>query len=233
MSDYPLFPIEVCFCYGEIDRPSAVSKFLATEVTETTEQPIYYHYKKAIYKERTYLALYYVFFFEHNPGYTVCCASNLGHHPADVERVVILLDPVSLKPCHVFFGAHGNGQGTWLPYDECDKGPGGAIRVYVSPMSHGLYPKSKTYARALCCANDSTINVNHIWRPMKTDFQKSWAQSWSNRYYQVAKGINNPKNVPDPECRSITTMERIFLALPQIRNRVSSIPKIKATPLNW
>lgn len=232
MDKFKFFPIEVCFTKTHKELPSSVSKYLRTLPTETSNQPVYYHFKNVAFQGKNYTGLYYIFFYAVNPGYEVCCVTDVGQHPADVERIVVLFDNISYQPKWVFFGAHGNGQGEWVPWNKCCKTEDGILRVFVSPTSNGFYAKERTYHRALCMANDSTVGVDHCWRPTQSNFQKSWEQSWSNSHYQVARGINNPRNVPDPESRSVTFNERFCLPLPHIRKRLSKVPKVATYPLD-
>jgi len=221
---YPdIYPVEICFAKDQRVYPSCVSHFLQTAITETSSTPVYYHYKHVLWGGRPFIALYYVLFYVKNSGY----CWNLGMHPADVERFVILFSKNSLEPEFVFFGAHGNGQGTWQAFSECEKNASGALRVFVSPTSHAFYPKAKTYWRAFGLLNDVTSDNGTNWQPSLANFQKSDQQSWSYSHYQVAKGINNPMNVPDPEAFSISSWER--LAIPFIRETIKNRPKLIVT----
>lgn len=217
-----LYPVEICFSKKQRVYPSCVSNFLQTSISETSTSPIYYHFKHVLWGGKPFVALYYVMFFDTNPGYCF----NLGAHPADVERCVILFDFDSLEPKFVFFGAHGNGQGSWLPFAECEKNTFGALRIFVSPTSNAFYPKAKVYWRAFGLLNDVTSDDGKKWQPSLANFQLSDQQSWSHTHYQVAKGINNPMNVPDPEAYSITTWERFAIGLPFINERLKKRHKI-------
>ena len=231
--DTSLVQLQVCFCKGEHFKPMAVSRYLNVPMSESSNTPVYYHFKIVTYQGIQYLGLYYVFFFSTNPGYKCCCCCFMGRHSADVERMVILIDLVDLTPQHVFYGAHGNGQGTWVPYGKCEKDNDGRLRVYVSPTSHGLYPHPQHNFRACCFANDPTLYAGFAWTPQRGDFVRSWTQSWSNTsaIYQVAPGINNPKNVSDPETKSIKAWQRFFIMFPCVSKKLQEVPKVPALPL--
>jgi hypothetical protein len=203
-----IVPVEFRFAQQQSLKNTAVSPYLGTQVTETTARPVYYHTRSITYNDKCYQALFYVLFFVANPGY---CFGTMGY----VERVVLLRDAHTNRVEHVYFGAHGGREGLWVPYEQCEKAPSdGALVVYVSPQSHAMYPKAQRYWRVFGFANDVTSDDGEWWRPELTDFQPSEHQSWSETHYQVAPGINNPKNVPVPGSnRSITTLQRFFLPL--------------------
>lgn len=172
-----------------------------------------------VYKGKEYDALFYSLFWSINPGYKIF-GKVVGFHEADVETVVILHDVDNHKPVWVHFGAHGRGQGTWLPYEKCKFTDNGHLIVHVAPESHGLYPMAKTYYRICCLANDRCRTDGEIWFPMKDDFEDARKQTWSNTHYQVRRGINSPLNVSMPGENSITFIERLFLFLPNVMKKI-------------
>lgn len=217
-----LVPFEICFSKKQQYKPSRVSDFLEMPRTEASETPVYYHFKKVLYKDTTFIALYYSLFYQANPGY-IC---KLGFHIADVERLIILCDFKTLEPMHVFFGAHGNGQGTWRAYKDCEKNQNGILRVYVSPQSHAFYPHAKCHWRLFGFANDVTCGDGEKWVPKARDYSSSQTQSWTISHYQVVRGVNNPKNVPDPESKSISPLQRFMIAFPCVCICLKYVPKI-------
>lgn len=66
-----------------------------------------------------------------NPGYM-----SIGFHPADVEKIIILRNQITKEPMHVYYGAHGHGEGMWLPWSKTERYQN-SLLVYVSPTSHG------------------------------------------------------------------------------------------------
>lgn len=81
----------------------------------------------------------------------------MGYHAGDNEGVVILMDETNV-PQKVYFHAHGQGQGMWCDWDECQKTDTGALVVYVARYSHASYPKATVYVRGFGFANDVTSN---------------------------------------------------------------------------
>lgn len=92
-----------------------------------------------------------------------CCflcpdSQAMGNHPDDTEGVVILKNSDG-KPEHVYFNAHGQGQGMWCTWDECEKTMDGTLIVYVARYSHASYPKAGLYLRGFGFANDLTSST--------------------------------------------------------------------------
>jgi hypothetical protein len=218
------FPVAFCFsCKQEVVN-SRVSDFMGRPETETCGRPLYYTINRVLFRGEVWLEMCYSLFFVENPGYRVggCCV--LGAHRADVERVVVLFDNSTLEPKWVYFGAHGKGQGVWREWIQCEKinieDCGGlALKVYVSPQSHGIYPNEGTYLRVFGCANDECSGDGEIWVPcadMRNDARK---QSWSD-VLQIESGINAPAHMGQPSESSIGCWERFWLALPWVNKRV-------------
>ena len=80
----------------------------------------------------------------------------LGYHPHDVEGVYILFDPKTKEPRHVYYKAHGFGQGEWKPWEQCRKTANGALIVYFAVNSHATYYKAGYFRRIFGFANDRT-----------------------------------------------------------------------------
>lgn len=225
-----MMPFDVTFVFSqnEVCLNSPVSKYLNLPASEKTVRPIYYVEKQVEVFGREWQALYLVLFFSINPGYAIA-TKNVGYHEADVEKIIVLRDKDTLAPKHVYFGAHGNGEGMWVPWDKCkkDTATGSSLMVYISPTSHGLYPHPTTYYRMLGFANDKCDGKGEIWKPKPEDFEHAAKQTWSQTHFQVKRGINSPLNSPDPAVTSITPTQRFFLVFPQVRNKVKRSEKIK------
>lgn len=219
--EIPLVPIVIQLSKNQQLQNSCVSNFLGLEPSEQTQRPIYYHWKDLNYKGQTWSALFYVLFYEYNPGYKIA-GKSVGYHQGDVERVVILYATDTKRPTWVYFGAHGRGQGIWLPFEKCQFTKDSELIVYVSPSSHGFYPTPRTYLRIGCFANDVCDAKGEQWKPSRVNFESSRTQVWSDTHYQVRPGINSPLNTPDPSEHSITDLERILFCIPFIRKKVQS-----------
>lgn len=216
------FPIEFRFSSKQKVLNSAVSKFLGTSVTETSDRPVYYFTKRVTYLGVVYKAVVLSLFYAENPGY-YC---KIGYHPADVEHVVILYDILTNEPKHVYFSAHGKGEGTWVPFDKCVKNEAGGLVVYVSPTSNAMYPKARIYWRLGGVVND-VCKDEVRWIPRPNDFQDAVSQSWSESHYQVAKGINSPKNISPPVEKSISDSDRFLFFLPCVRKKIQDQSRLE------
>lgn len=208
---------------------SRVSTFLNVAVTELSDRPVYYQYKRAFYQGKWYTALYYSVFYTTNPGYTPL---NIGFHVADVERIVILYDEVTNKPEHVYFGAHGKGMGCWRKFSECERVGNDILVVYVSAESNAFYPSAGVWVRGFGFANDVTGNDTR-WQPTTGDFTDARKQSWSYTHFQVAKGINSPLNVPDPTENSISLTQRFAIALPFVSKQLKKETRLQTQSLTY
>jgi hypothetical protein len=217
--EYPISPLCIQFSKTQQITNSRVSDFLGLSPTEKTNRPIYYHFKKLEYKGQKWDALYYVLFYQYNPGYKVLWKT-LGFHEADVEKLIVLYSKDTKEPTWVYFGAHGRGQGIWLEYNKCKFTENGTLKVFVSPTSHAFYPQVKRYWRLCFVANDVCDEQGEEWTPSPICFEPSENQVWSNTHYQVRPGINSPFNTPSPNEHSIKTWERILLFLPSVRKRI-------------
>lgn len=217
--NYPVSPISIQFSKKQQMKNSRVSDFLGLVPSERIDRPIYYHWKELEYNGQKWDALYYVLFYNYNPGYKVF-GKITGFHEADVEKIVVLHNKETKEPTWVYFGAHGMGQGVWLEYNKCNFDSEGKLCVYVSPSSHGFYPQAKRYLRICCVANDVCDEQGEQWKPLPSDFEPSDKQVWSDTHYQIRRGINSPLNTPNPNGHSIKNWERIFLFLPSIREKI-------------
>ncbi len=132
-----------------------------------------------------------------------CCprASCLGYHEHDREKLILLTSPNTHQIQHVYFKAHGRGQGLWLPWSECEKTPDGHLIAYVAKGSHAFYPRPERYWRVFGFANDICSNRG----------QRHLIQVIAN---------HDDETIP-PET-SITKCERIFIAF--IQNRIQTRP---------
>jgi len=218
------FPLAFRFSRKQSVRNSTVSKFVRAEfMSEGCERPLYYTCDRVMYKGETWLAVTYSLFYELNPGYTFCFgACNMGWHEADVERVVVLFDEKKREPGWVYFGAHGKGQGVWRAWEECvrEDEDGKTLSVFVSPSSHACYPEARRYWRVFGFANDVCSGDGEVWKPDALARCNARKQVWSIEPYQVRRGINSPAHITHPTERSLSQWERIFLALPRVRDRV-------------
>ena len=113
-----------------------ISIFLKTDLSETSFRPVYYTIKKVKLWDKVWIAVYLSLFFEVNPGYKF----GIGYHKGDVEKLILLYeDDDAGKPSWVYFSAHGNGQGIWKEYKDCEFTTDGALRIFVSPCSNAHY----------------------------------------------------------------------------------------------
>jgi len=201
-----------------------ISQFLnLSDIREKTSTPIYYTTHSILYHGAIYKAFVLSLFFASNPGF-LCC--NFGYHPADVEHIVVLVDPQDETPKHVYFAAHGSGQGVWRTWSECEKTNNQKLVVYVSSGSNGMYPNRGRYWRIGGFANDLCDGRGKHWSPNENDFEDATNQSWSDSHFQVRRGINTPKNIAPPVNQSITSIERFLLFVPKVKEEVNKRPRL-------
>jgi hypothetical protein len=200
---------------------SPLSNFMHTKRTEETERPVYVLEKNLHIWDRRWKAFYLIMFFTVNPGWD--CCYQIGYHRADVEKVILLQNPETGEFEWVFFGAHSNAEGMWVPYKKCEFGANGELKIYITPTSNAMYPSQKCYRRILGFANDDCSNSEKPWTPQPSDFEDANSQSWSN-FTEVVSGINSPVNMRPPPTQSITPIQRMLIFLPKIRDELSSVP---------
>lgn len=153
--------------------------------------------------EKQYIYLEYRFEYEANSaiGCGYCCfpqSEYLGYHKYDVQHVILLLDTETQDICHVFFKAHGLGQGTWLPWSLCEKTFDDLLIVHIARGSHAIYPHSGIYWRSMGFSNDLCSNVGRQVEIMAN------GEQYESEYI--------------PQKTSITFCERFFL--PCMGNRI-------------
>lgn len=204
--------IEFVFSAGA-PRNSSVSDFcMAADRLEGRPDPAYFTRRSAVAAfGDVWGELTISLFFAENPGYRVCGVP-VGRHAADVERVVVLFSRDTGRPAHVYFGAHGRGQGVWRSWDACEFARPGVLRVHVASKSNAMYPRRGTYRRVLGAANDVCDGRGGTAAYLVSELTDAAAQSWSGRY-QVAPGINSPLHVPPPSETSVTPLQRLLLPL--------------------
>lgn len=205
-----MIPVAFVFAKDQICN-SRISDFVGVPVSEKSAKPLYFMWRRVKHRGQEWDALFYSLFWVVNPGYVIC-GKQMGYHPADVETLVILHDKMKM-PKWVYFGAHSKGQGVWQEWSKCDFTEDGKLKVYVSPQSHGFYPKAKTYWRICCLANDVCSGNDSMWSPRMNDFEDSANQTWSKTHFQVKRGINTPLNASDPPEQSITCLGRMCLCM--------------------
>ncbi len=108
---------------------------------------------------KMYVIYEYRFKYRENAAIGCCwwfCSNSkcLGYHEGDTESLVFLVDRLSEIIHHVYFKAHGRGQGVWRTWDECEKTQEGDLIAYVARGSHAFYPRKGIYVRVFGLAND-------------------------------------------------------------------------------
>lgn len=205
---------------GTLNSP--LSEFMNTKLTEETDRPVYVLEKNLRIWERTWKAYYLIMFFKVNPGWAMGCC-NIGYHRADVEKVILLQNPETEEFEWVFFGAHSNAEGMWVPFKDCEFTSDSELKIHICPTSNAMYPSQKCYMRILGIANDDCSRSNKAWSPALSDFLDANSQSWSH-LTEVVPGINSPVNMRPPPTKSIEPIQRMLIFLPQIRTELSSVP---------
>ncbi len=200
---------------------TAISKYLQQDITETSSRPVYYNVKKVKLWDKVWTAVYLSLFFEVNPGY-----NKIGYHSGDVEKLILLFDEKIAGqewiPTWIYFSAHGNGQGIWKRWQDCKFTSDGFLKVFISPFSNAHYPSPGTYLRVCGFANDVCVDGQNPFRPEANDFCNAMTQSWTNSFYQVAKGINTPAHPDPPPSSGASSVQRFFLFIPSVKKSIQN-----------
>lgn len=110
-----------------------------------------------------YIDLLYMVLYPFNFGPKILgMGKRLGDHTADLEHVRILVDPVSDRIDHVYFGAHSGG--AWKRIDECSV-VGDTLDVFVAKGTHANYHSPGTQWRVLPVLWDLTSRTGYTWTP--------------------------------------------------------------------
>lgn len=215
---------EIQYMFAPNGTPNTpLSDFMNMKRTEETDRPVYVLEKNLFIWDKKWKAFYLIMFFNVNPGYSILGCFTIGYHKADVEKIVLLQNPETLAFEWVFFGAHSNAEGTWVPFTECEFTTNGKLKVYISPTSNAMYPSQKCFMRLLGLANDDCRSCSNPWIPQLINFEDANFQSWSS-FSEVVSGINSPINMRPPPTKSITPIQRLLLFMPQTRKELSSVP---------
>ena len=144
----------------------------------------------------------------------------LGYHAHDVEGVYILFDPKTKKPRHVYYKAHGFGQGEWKPWEECDKTENGALIVYFAVNSHATYFRDGYFRRIFGFANDRTSRRGRR-IPISGDhcIHVTATKNADDRPFNLESVIPDLSNI------SISARERTFF--PLLQNKIKARGKAK------
>ncbi len=125
-----------------------------------------------------------------------------GYHRHDLEAVTVLFTQGGL-PRHVFFFAHADRQGMWVPWAECERTADGALVVYVARGSHASYPRPGRYWRVLGFANDVCSSRGAMVRPVVRPAQ--------DRDLEGGGGFSLRAQLRVPPPTSITPWQRFIL----------------------
>lgn len=149
----PFFGFELKF------HPKETAFPIDVDTHTKTLHPCYCFQGSTSYLGKSYIYRSFRWYYTQNPAIGCCYVSPstkwLGSHQHDVEGITILFDDSDI-PCHVYFHAHGIGQGNWRTWDACAKTSQGLLIVYVARGSHASYPMEGVYLRAFGFANDCT-----------------------------------------------------------------------------
>lgn len=159
-----------------------------------------------VYGLQEYTIVTYSFYYRTNPA--IGCVGRCfpdsafwGYHPHDLEKITVLY--AAGEPRHVFFFAHGRGQGMWVPWSECLTTGDGALVVYVANNSHASYPRPGRYTRAAGLLNDECLDGGKILRPL---FRRA-----EDKKLSPGGGVRLTRAAVRPPAVSITPFERFFL----------------------
>ena len=129
---------------------------------------------------------------------------SIGYHRHDVEAVYVLFDEETREPLHVYFQAHGLGQGSWHTWDECQKTEDGALVVYFAWGSHATYYATGDIVRILGFANDEVEDGGRKIRITEEHYVE-------NVQFDFGDGIRIRSEIPTISNTNISERERKLL----------------------
>lgn len=114
------------------------------------------------------LELNYMTFYAYNGHYNVFGMA-VGAHTGDWEHVTVRLDANTGRTLGMYYHAHRNHDGVWLPVEAMPRDTKGSGRpaAFVAFHGHGCYPSPGRHLRALLVANDLCSAYGPVWRPRR------------------------------------------------------------------
>ncbi|KXZ46481.1 hypothetical protein GPECTOR_43g917 [Gonium pectorale] len=112
----------------------------------------------------------YITYYAYNGHYDLPAGLPLfrtGHHVGDWEHLTVRLDAATLELQGVWYNAHRNIEGEWVPARRVPRSPCGRILGYVAINGHGVYPTCGTIPRLFFLANDRTSSRGPVWNPAR------------------------------------------------------------------
>lgn len=204
---------ELRFHPSELVYPTTPS--CSRVIGTSCENPYYISYGQAKIGGAMYRLETYSWYYTCNPaiGCGAClCPTNefLGYHDHDVERITaayVIGDAASKHPSMIYYGAHGKGQGVWVPWKEVPKTSDGNVIVYVARGGHGSYHNPGVKWRIFGFANDKCSNSGkHKLYDSNKDLLTAFDMVFPN-------GIAMRKAIDIPPHSSIRWWQRLFLPL--------------------
>lgn len=181
------------------------------------EKEFYVGHGQAMIEGVMYRLETYSWYYASNPaigcGACLCPTSEaLGFHDHDVERVTVAyaMDTYledRAQPIKIYYGAHGTGQGMWVPWLACPKTKEGRVIIYVARGSHASYPSPGIKFRIFGFANDVCNN-----RGVRIAFDPnmSLVPAFDHRF---PNGISLRSHIDVPPSQSITAWQRFLMPL--------------------
>jgi len=122
------------------------------------------------YKDGDYWYINYITCFGYNEAFQILRLARIGEHYADIEHQTLELeedaDTGEFTPVRLYYAAHGNENGRWIPWADVEKTGDDPERpvAYVAHGSHATYHKPGRWFRLFGAANDRT-EQGYVWRP--------------------------------------------------------------------
>lgn len=101
------------------------------------------------------LEITYITLFAHNGPYAVCPFFEVGAHDGDIEHITVRIDPTGCNLVGVWYNAHRNHDGCWVPGSQVSIEHGRLVS-YIAKHGHGHYPTATTTYRHFFLGNDVT-----------------------------------------------------------------------------
>lgn len=134
------------------------------------EVPLYVNAKEVLNSSGRVeaLELNYLTLYAYNGHYNVFGMA-IGAHTGDWEHVTVRLDAATGRTLGMYYHAHRNHDGVWLPAEAMPRDSAGSGRpvAYVAFHGHGCYPSPGRQLRAVLVANDLCSAAGPVWRPRR------------------------------------------------------------------
>ncbi|GFR42446.1 hypothetical protein Agub_g3353, partial [Astrephomene gubernaculifera] len=187
---------------GNLSLTVAPEHYGGCPAESLSDVPIYVHTKLVVdeYGAPEAYELNYATFYAFNGHYDLPGGLPLfraGHHVGDWEHLTVRLHAASLQLQGVWYNAHRNIEGEWVPAAQVPRTPCGRIVGHVAINGHGIYPHCGTIPRLFLVANDRTSRRGPVWSPRRL-LRLAGLTHGSSCPLVLSRGCSLPHLAPHP-----------------------------------